>query len=185
MSDEQLAKLAFIEHLKVSQLTPLRVLHRRSLLDRPKVIHNLRAQRINQRFFLLWLQTSAGTYVKEFVHGDLGRTTPSLGEMLVRIRMSLSHCRLHGLGPVGMHSTQSGFTTSMCPQEHAGVTQTPSLVAAPPYPLYPTHALAIHVVSLSSPLPRIVLHATTGPGRGHHAARCGELAYGGRSRCRR
>ena len=28
------------------------------------------------------LVTSAGTYVKEFVHGDLGRTRPSVGELL-------------------------------------------------------------------------------------------------------
>ena len=27
-----------------------------------------------------------GTYVKEFVHGDLGRTTPNVGELLVRSR---------------------------------------------------------------------------------------------------
>ena len=25
---------------------------------------------------------SAGTYIKEFVHGDLGRTKPSIGEIL-------------------------------------------------------------------------------------------------------
>jgi len=25
---------------------------------------------------------SAGTYIKELVHGDLGRTTPSIGELL-------------------------------------------------------------------------------------------------------
>lgn len=25
---------------------------------------------------------SAGTYIKEFVHGDLGRTTPSIGSLL-------------------------------------------------------------------------------------------------------
>ena len=26
--------------------------------------------------------TSAGTYVKEFVHSDLGRTTPNIGSLL-------------------------------------------------------------------------------------------------------
>lgn len=30
----------------------------------------------------LHLTTQAGTYIKEFVHGDLGRTTPSLGSLL-------------------------------------------------------------------------------------------------------
>jgi tRNA U54 and U55 pseudouridine synthase Pus10 len=28
------------------------------------------------------LLTSAGTYIKEFVHGDLGRTVPSVGSLL-------------------------------------------------------------------------------------------------------
>jgi len=26
--------------------------------------------------------SSAGTYIKEFVHGDLGRTNPNMGELL-------------------------------------------------------------------------------------------------------
>ena len=34
------------------------------------------------RFFRLSLCTSAGTYIKEFVHADDGRTTPSLGKLL-------------------------------------------------------------------------------------------------------
>jgi tRNA pseudouridine synthase 10 len=34
------------------------------------------------RFFLLELDTQAGTYIKEFVHGDFGRTSPSVGEIL-------------------------------------------------------------------------------------------------------
>lgn len=33
-------------------------------------------------FFQLHLTTQAGTYIKEFVHGDLGRTVPNLGEIL-------------------------------------------------------------------------------------------------------
>lgn len=33
-------------------------------------------------FFLLHLETSAGTYVKESVHGDLGRTSPSVAQIL-------------------------------------------------------------------------------------------------------
>jgi hypothetical protein len=35
---------------------------------------------------LLWRRVCvgvAGTYVKEFVHGDLGRTSPSIGSLLV------------------------------------------------------------------------------------------------------
>jgi tRNA pseudouridine synthase 10 len=28
------------------------------------------------------LETQAGTYIKEFVHGDFGRTTPSVGQLM-------------------------------------------------------------------------------------------------------
>jgi tRNA U54 and U55 pseudouridine synthase Pus10 len=34
------------------------------------------------RLFRLKLTTQAGTYVKEFVHGDFGRTSPNLREIL-------------------------------------------------------------------------------------------------------
>jgi len=35
-----------------------------------------------KQVFRLSLTTQAGTYVKEFVHGDFGRTTPNLREIL-------------------------------------------------------------------------------------------------------
>ena len=36
----------------------------------------------DRHHFLLFLKTQAGTYIKEFVHGDFGRTVPSLGNLL-------------------------------------------------------------------------------------------------------
>ena len=78
-----LTRLAQVNDLIIEQSTPLRVLHRRSLLSRPKTIHWLKVRRfINPHFFVLLLNTSSGTYIKEFVHGDLGRTCPSLGSLL-------------------------------------------------------------------------------------------------------
>ena len=47
-------------------------------MNRKKIIHSLRCEYTNPRSFLLYIETSAGTYVKEFVHGDLGRTQVSL-----------------------------------------------------------------------------------------------------------
>lgn len=46
--------------LVVQQSTPLRVLHRRTLLDRPRSIYDMRADWINDHFFVLDLKTSAG-----------------------------------------------------------------------------------------------------------------------------
>lgn len=76
------ASLEDVKDLAVTQLTPVRVLHRRSHLARQKVVHALRVQRLNAHWFVLRVVTSAGLYVKEFVHGDLGRTTPNLGSLL-------------------------------------------------------------------------------------------------------
>ena len=48
------------EELVVQQATPIRVLHRRTLLDRPRSIFGMRAEWINEHFFQLDLTTSAG-----------------------------------------------------------------------------------------------------------------------------
>jgi tRNA pseudouridine synthase 10 len=69
--------------LAIQQTTPVRVMHRRALLTRRKVVHEMRLlQWLSPHFFVLGLVTSAGTYVKEFCHGDLGRTTPNVGSLL-------------------------------------------------------------------------------------------------------
>jgi len=69
--------------IKVMQKTPIRVLHRRTLMIRPKMVHDLRIHEwVGPREFDLDLTTEAGTYVKEFVHGDRGRTRPYLGDVL-------------------------------------------------------------------------------------------------------
>jgi len=68
--------------LTISQQTPLRVLHRRPNLNREKIIHTLSVKFLNPHWFLLTVKTSSGTYVKEFVHGDLGRTNPSVLSLL-------------------------------------------------------------------------------------------------------
>ena len=70
--------------LTVQQKTPTRVLHRRTSATRLRMIHDAKASLVAgaPRFFLLELDTQAGTYIKEFVHGDFGRTSPSVGEIL-------------------------------------------------------------------------------------------------------
>ena len=67
--------------LQITQKTPLRVLHRRSALTRTRHIYSLSAARLNDHYFVLHLTTSAGAYVKEFVHGDLGPTSPSIASL--------------------------------------------------------------------------------------------------------
>lgn len=68
--------------LQIKQSTPLRVLHRRASSERIRHILSLQAKRINDHWFYLHLSTSAGTYVKEWCHGDCGRTYPSVSSLL-------------------------------------------------------------------------------------------------------
>ncbi|CAN0236997.1 unnamed protein product [Discosporangium mesarthrocarpum] len=68
--------------LVVQQRTPIRVLHRRTLMSRPKSVYCMEAEWINAHFFVLNVTTSGGTYIKEFIHGDLGRTNPSIASLL-------------------------------------------------------------------------------------------------------
>lgn len=67
--------------VKILQQTPLRVLHRRTLMERTKVIHRLRVEKITDRQYLVFVLSSAGTYIKEFIHGDLQRTFPNFSEL--------------------------------------------------------------------------------------------------------
>jgi tRNA pseudouridine synthase 10 len=71
--------------LEIEQWTPLRVLHRRPNLCRRRAVHEMQAEMLPELppgYFLLKLTTAAGTYVKEFVHGDRGRTTPCMKDIL-------------------------------------------------------------------------------------------------------
>ena len=68
--------------LQLTQLTPVRVLYRRAALARTRHVNNLRAQYLSAHWFILDLETQAGTYVKEFVHSDRGRTFPSVTSLL-------------------------------------------------------------------------------------------------------
>ena len=73
--------------VELDQWTPIRVLHRRSNASRTRNIYWMKVEDIveqeeHQIVFKLQLCTQAGTYVKEFVHGDFGRTRPSLSTIL-------------------------------------------------------------------------------------------------------
>ena len=82
LNENDIIKLNNIKNIDVIQKTPLRVLHRRSLMDRKKIIYELRAEKVNEHFMILDVISSAGTYIKEFVHSDLMRTEPSIKSLL-------------------------------------------------------------------------------------------------------
>ncbi|EFN79605.1 Putative tRNA pseudouridine synthase Pus10, partial [Harpegnathos saltator] len=93
----QVESLNKLKNIKIVQKTPIRVLHRRPLTPRTRFVYKMRArwaepQELTKllrtasesadKFFVLDVKTQAGTYVKEFVHGDYGRTKPSLCDFL-------------------------------------------------------------------------------------------------------
>ncbi|KAG2303392.1 hypothetical protein Bca4012_062156 [Brassica carinata] len=84
LEEKDIDSISSLKELKILQKTPVRVLHRRSPLERERTIHWMKVEKMkgSSNYFLLHLCTQAGTYIKEFVHGDLGRTSPSMGSIL-------------------------------------------------------------------------------------------------------
>jgi tRNA pseudouridine synthase 10 len=76
------SKISTLGDVNITQNTPVRVLLRRAALPRQRHINNIKVTWVNPHFFYLDLETQAGTYVKEFVHGDKGRTNPSISAIL-------------------------------------------------------------------------------------------------------
>ena len=77
--------------VELAQKTPIRVLHRRANAQRTRNIYWMKSpgevvtpsgSEDRRILFKLEVCTQAGTYVKEFVHGDFGRTSPSLSTIL-------------------------------------------------------------------------------------------------------
>ncbi|XP_012725276.2 putative tRNA pseudouridine synthase Pus10 [Fundulus heteroclitus] len=79
---EDISFINDIKELTLDQKTPLRVLHRRALAIRQRVVHSMNVRFVDSHHFYLGLKTQAGTYIKEFVHGDFGRTKPNVCELL-------------------------------------------------------------------------------------------------------
>lgn len=68
--------------IKIEQRTPQRVSHRRSDLVREKVIHEVSLEQHKEGLIKAKFKVQGGTYVKELISGDEGRTIPSLAEKL-------------------------------------------------------------------------------------------------------
>jgi tRNA pseudouridine synthase 10 len=71
-----------LRNVLIEQRTPNRVAHRRSDLVRRKRIYEVRLTRREARLLEGFFRVQGGTYVKELISGDGGRTRPSLSELL-------------------------------------------------------------------------------------------------------
>lgn len=73
LTEADAALLESTRELEILQQTPVRVLHRRANLERPRTVHEMHAMRLAGQpagYFALRLRAQAGTYIKEFVHGE-------------------------------------------------------------------------------------------------------------------
>ncbi|MCL2296144.1 MAG: tRNA pseudouridine(54/55) synthase Pus10 [Methanomassiliicoccaceae archaeon] len=70
------------KNVHIDQRTPRRVEHRRADLVRKREVRWVEAEMIGDDVFDLTVNAEAGTYIKEFVSGDEGRTVPNFSDAL-------------------------------------------------------------------------------------------------------
>ena len=81
LSKEKIEELNSLQDISINQKTPLRVLHRRTLMNREKKVYKVAVKKVNAFCYVVFVLGSAGTYIKEFIHGDLERTLPNFGTL--------------------------------------------------------------------------------------------------------
>ena len=83
VSDKMLKKAEkSFKNIDIEQRTPIRVSHRRSDLVRKKRIHEVKLRKQDDGFIEGFFKVQGGTYIKELISGDEGRTVPSIAQML-------------------------------------------------------------------------------------------------------
>lgn len=75
-------ELLILEAQPIAQRTPSRVVHRRADTTRHRSVKRAEVLRTEGDLAELRITAEAGAYIKELVHGDQGRTHPSLAERL-------------------------------------------------------------------------------------------------------
>lgn len=90
--EKDVEKIAELGGKIIEQRTPERVAHRRKDLVRKRRI--LKIEVLETKPLRLRIRAEAGTYIKEFISGDKGRTKPSISEILGKnakcIKLSVS-----------------------------------------------------------------------------------------------
>jgi tRNA pseudouridine synthase 10 len=66
----------------IRQQTPNRVAHRRADLERVRTIRNVIVESVKDRDVVFVVEADSGTYIKELMHGDEGRTQPNVAAIV-------------------------------------------------------------------------------------------------------
>ena len=81
----------------IKQRTPSRVSHRRADLVRPRLVNYVDVLSCNEEMVELEIRAQHGTYIRELVSGDEGRTDPSLSSLVG------SPCKVEVLDVLNLH----------------------------------------------------------------------------------
>ncbi len=97
--EEELEKIKELEGKIIEQHTPRRVLHRRADKVRRRMIKEISSRLLNKNVVEFRITCESGTYVKELISGDEGRTKPSVAEILNAkpVKIELDVIRIHDL----------------------------------------------------------------------------------------
>jgi len=83
LNKEKLKEVAGLLQGKIiKQLTPTRVSHRRAQIVRERKIYNCDIESVEGSIAKITIETESGTYIKELVSGDNGKTIPNLSDMI-------------------------------------------------------------------------------------------------------
>lgn len=82
LNDEDVLRLNEMKGMSVDQAVPIRLLDSEPFDTNQVCIHEMDLKREAGDFYELTIKVSGGCHVKEFIHGDLGRTEPSLKSIL-------------------------------------------------------------------------------------------------------
>ena len=83
--EENLENLEEIEKLQgeiIKQKTPNRVLTRRADKVRKRRVKDIKYKALTKKKLEITVKTQAGTYIKELIHGDEGRTQPNIADLI-------------------------------------------------------------------------------------------------------
>ncbi len=82
LTAEDLGKMAELSGKIITQYTPRRIKRLHPRRKRTRMVYEVTWRLISPHVFELYIRCQGGLYVKEFIHGDGGRTTPSAAEVL-------------------------------------------------------------------------------------------------------
>ena len=81
----------------IEQRTPTRVSHRRADLVRPRLVNSVELVSFADGMAELVIRAQHGTYIRELVSGDGGRTVPSLSSLID------AKCKVEVLDVLNLH----------------------------------------------------------------------------------